>query len=84
RGAARDGTVDLAAFVDGGAAITDAEVDERAASVGPDDLCHLMFTSGTTGTPKAVMLAHGPVVRAYDSWATIVGLRTEDRYLIIN
>ena len=84
RGAAREGTVDLASFLDGGAAVTDAEVDERARSVGPDDLCHLMFTSGTTGTPKAVMLAHGPVVRAYDSWAALVGLRADDRYLIIN
>ena len=48
------------------------------------DLCHIMFTSGTTGTPKGAMLVHSAVCRAYRSWATVVGLRKGDRYLIVN
>ncbi len=32
-----------------------------AADVGPDDLLVVMFTSGTTGDPKGVMLTHGNV-----------------------
>jgi len=28
------------------------------AATGPDDLCHLMYTSGTTGWPKGVMATH--------------------------
>lgn len=36
-----------------------AEVQQRLAALGPDDLGTLIYTSGTTGAPKAVMLSHG-------------------------
>jgi HIP---CoA ligase len=57
---------------------------ERAARLGPDDLCDIMFTSGTTGAPKGAMLRHGATVRAFTSWAEVIGLRVGDRYLIVN
>jgi long-chain acyl-CoA synthetase len=40
----------------------DAEMDARGKAVGPDDLATLVYTSGTTGIPKGVMLTHGNLV----------------------
>jgi long-chain acyl-CoA synthetase len=38
------------------------ELARRASSLGPDDLATVMYTSGTTGNPKGVMLTHGNLV----------------------
>ena len=56
----------------------------RATAIASDDVSDILFTSGTTGAPKGAMLTHGASVRAYDAWATVVGLRRGDRYLIAN
>lgn len=34
-------------------------IEERVASIGPDQLASLIYTSGTTGRPKGVRLTHG-------------------------
>lgn len=34
------------------------EFDRRLAATRPDDLCSIVYTSGTTGNPKGVMLLH--------------------------
>jgi HIP---CoA ligase len=61
-----------------------AEVDRRSRALTPDDLSDLIFTSGTTGRPKGVMATHGQSLRTFGTWASIVGLREGDRYLVVN
>ncbi len=77
-----DGTWDE--FIAAGASITDADVDARAASVGPDDLSDILFTSGTTGRSKGVLCAHRQSLAGPAAWAACGQLTADDRYLCIN
>ena len=69
-------------FLAAGAAVAREAALTRLAGVAPDDVSDLIFTSGTTGDPKAVTTAHGQNVRTFESWSELVGLREGDRYLI--
>ena len=83
RGTVGEGAVSFADFLARAADVTDEELTARTALITGDDLCHIMFTSGTTGNPKGAMLTHSAICRAYHAWATVIGL-DQDRYLIIN
>jgi fatty-acyl-CoA synthase len=51
----------LSAFgdlADLGAAVPDREIDARQRAVKPADIPYILYTSGTTSTPKGVQLAH--------------------------
>ncbi|CAB4529669.1 unannotated protein [freshwater metagenome] len=49
----------LMTLTQGGANISDAEVEARRHALTPDTLATLIYTSGTTGKPKGVELTHG-------------------------
>ncbi|MCS3405902.1 class I adenylate-forming enzyme family protein [Serratia sp. AKBS12] len=52
--------------------------DVRPAPVGRQDTAVMMFTSGTTGTPKGVLLSHGNLLAAVEAYAQTLNLSAGD------
>ena len=81
---AMKGAVDWKAFL---ARATPAALDEvarRSAALGPDDPSDILFTSGTTGVPKGVIMTHGRTLTVASDWVAMSGLRAGDVYLQVN
>ncbi|MER5479084.1 long-chain fatty acid--CoA ligase [Streptomyces sp. NPDC002734] len=64
---------DLSRLRQVGAAVSQAQVDERRRAVRADDTATIIYTSGTTGRPKGCVLTHANLL--YDARAAIVALR---------
>ncbi len=55
------GATDFATLT-GAGGVTRGRLEERIEAVRPDDLCMVMYTSGTTGPPKGVKLCHQNII----------------------
>jgi acyl-CoA synthetase (AMP-forming)/AMP-acid ligase II len=72
------------AFDARGEAVRAAAAADRQPSVRPTDVSDVLFTSGTTGRPKGVIMTHGQTVQQFREWCAYAGLEAGDRYLIVN
>jgi fatty-acyl-CoA synthase len=56
------GEFSLADFFARGAGVSTAELAAAQRKVRPEDICYILYTSGSTAAPKGVTLAHGPLI----------------------
>jgi acyl-CoA synthetase (AMP-forming)/AMP-acid ligase II len=70
-------------FLAAGAAVPVEAAEAAVDAVTSQTLSDIMFTSGTTGHPKGVMLTHGQSLRAHGWLAKVMDFRAGDRYLIV-
>jgi len=74
------GALDFADLLGKGGA-SEEELTERVDAVRPEDLCVIMFTSGTTGAPKGVRLGHRHLISQQKAMSLIWDVGENDVFL---
>ncbi|MDV9178526.1 amino acid adenylation domain-containing protein, partial [Streptomyces sp. W16] len=65
----------------GTAASADLPADDPLPVPDPDDPAYIVYTSGSSGTPKAVQIGHGALATYLNSLGTLLDLGEESGYL---
>ncbi|MFD5148731.1 FadD3 family acyl-CoA ligase [Streptomyces sp. NPDC058401] len=71
-------------FLTGGDSVSAEAVRARTDAIPASAPSDIIFTSGTTGSPKGAVITHAQSLRCYEVWSELAGLREGDRYLIVN
>jgi len=65
-----------------GQSVSQDQLGERQASLSPDDVVNMQYTSGTTGFPKGVMLSHTNIIGNAKSIGACMNLSSTDNLCI--
>jgi acyl-CoA synthetase (AMP-forming)/AMP-acid ligase II len=75
------GATTLEQLTASGMRVSEGEATARAEAVTGRDVADILFTSGTTGSPKGAMLRHDASARGYTEYGRSLGLRPGDRMI---
>ncbi|WP_075883111.1 non-ribosomal peptide synthetase [Candidatus Protochlamydia sp. W-9] len=61
----------------------DLKKSARLPHIFPDQLAYILYTSGSTGQPKGVMISHKSLINFLKSFTDLVSLKKTDRFLSV-